>query len=397
MKKKLAVLLIAAMSVGIVSACGSDKETTEESQAVETEVGTEAETVVDGAETETTDTVTEANVLLKDYVVEDYVTLNEYKGMAITLTKYTVTDADVDSYISSILSGYGNKEGLAIMDRAVQEGDTVNINYSGKLDGVAFQGGTDDSEAGTNLGIGSHTFIAGFEEGLVGVKPGETVDLNLTFPEDYAPNPDLAGKETVFTVTVNGIAPTLEELTDEMVVLLNEETTTVEAYKQSVKTMLTEEAELQFENSYDALVEDEVIQKLLTECEFKELPEELVQKYLGNIITNTNSTASMYGMDLESYVAAAYGTDYTAFEAMARMWAEQSAQQALVFQAIANQENLNVDDATLEEELQTYAESYGYESPEELGEDIGENYREYLMFMNVVDFLRENAQVTVEE
>lgn len=385
MKKKLAVLLITAMTVSMISACGTDKEKTEEGQTVESTTEAEGSTQTEDVET----------VLLKDYDVESIVSLNEYKGMTVELTKPTVTDAEVDSYITDVLSNYGGKEEYAIMDRAVAEGDTVNINYSGKLDGVAFEGGTDDSEEGTNLGIGSNTFIDGFEEGLIGVMPGETVDLNLTFPENYQ-STDLAGKETVFTVTVNGIAPTVKDLTDEMAAKLNEETATVEAYKQSVMTMLTEEAEAEFESSYDSNVEDALIQKLVQECTYTELPEEIVTQYKTTIENNMTQAASMYGMDLDSYIMAAYGVSYDAFEVEMVTWAENSAKQAMAFQAIANKENLNVDDAKLAEELETYAQNYGYESVDELGADMGEDYREYLMFINVLDYLKENAQVTVQ-
>ena len=385
MKKKLTVMLIMAMTVSMLSACGADKEKTEEgqTQSVETESSTA------GADTESAETI-----LLKDYDVESCVALNEYKGMAVTLEKPVVTDADVESYITSVLSNYGGKEEFAIMDRAVEEGDTVNINYSGKLDGVAFEGGTDDSEEGTNLGIGSNSFIDGFEDGLIGVMPGETVDLNLTFPENYQ-STDLAGKETVFTVTVNGIAPTVADLTGEMAVALNEETATVDAYKKSVMEMLTEEAQAEFDSSYDASVEDALIQKIMDECTFTELPDEVVTKYRNTIVSSMTQTAAMYQMDLESYAAAAYGS-YEEFENMMNIWAENSAKQAIAFQAIANKENLNVDDTKLAEELETYAQNYGYESADALGEDMAEDYREYLMFMDVLDFLRDNAQVTVE-
>ena len=378
MKRKLAVLLLTAMSVCVISACGSEK--TEENQTQTAETEAEAETEI---------------VLLKDYDAESYVTLNEYHGIPITLTKPTVSEEDVDSYIATRLSSLGGDENFAVMDRAVEEGDTVNINYVGTLDGVAFDGGTDDSEAGTNLGVGSNTFIDGFEEGLIGVKPGETVDLNLTFPENYQ-SEELAGKETVFTVTVNGIAPTLEDLTDEMAAKLNEETTTVAAYKESVKTMLTEEAEADFESSYDSNVEDALIQKLVEECTFTELPEDIVTKYKNTIETNMSQTATMYGMDLESYVAAAYGVSYEEFQNVVTTWAENSAKQAMAFQAIANKENIVIDDTKLAEELEVYAQNYGYESADELGADVAEDYREYLMFMGVMDYLKENAQVTVE-
>lgn len=392
MKKKLAILVTAAMTAGMISACGSDAGKTEESQTqtTESEAGTETGTEA-GAET---GTESAAAVVLKDLDVESYVTLNDYSAMAVTIQKPTIGDEDVDAYIADVLSKSGNVEGVAVMDRAVKEGDTVNINYVGTLDGVAFEGGTDDSEAGTNLGIGSGAFIEGFEEGLIGATPGETVELNLTFPENYT-NAEMAGKETVFTVEVNGIAPA--ELTEEMVPLLNEETATIEEYRQFVLDTLTEEAQTQFDNSYDSYVEDAVIQKLVEECTYAEVPAELTAKYNTNITKNLTSTASMYGLDLETYASYVYGMNKEAFGELLNSWAEQSAQQALAFQAIANKENLNVSDETLEEGLQTQAETYGYESAEDfLAGSSKEEYREYLMFNGVLEYLTKNAQVTVE-
>ncbi len=392
MKKKIAVLLFTAMSVGVISACGTDKGTTEETQTQTIESSAEAETE---SGTEAVQGESTPNVLIRDYNVEDYVTLNEYQNMEVTVSKPVVDDDTVERYITSRLSTYGGKKEFAVMDRAVKDGDTVNINYVGTLDGVAFEGGTDDSEAGTNLGIGSHSFIDGFEEGLIGAMPGDTVELNLTFPEGYQ-NADLAGKATVFTVTVNGIAPTAAELTDAMAASLDEENPTADGYRQAVKDMLTEEAQTEFDSSYDSYVEDALIQKLVEECIYKELPEELIAKYQSNFLNNMAQTAAGYSMDLESYISAAYRMEYAEFETLTRTWAESSAKQAMAFQAIANKENLNVDDATLETELNTYAQSYGYESSADLPADISEDYREYLMFMSVLDYLKEGAQVTVE-
>lgn len=382
MKKKIAVFIFAMMSVGVLNACGSDKGAADE-PSTQTESSTEG-------------TNTASDVLIKDYDVENYVTLCDYQNMAVTVKKPVVDEQMIDSYISSKLSAYGGKEEFAVTDRAVEQGDTVNINYSGKLDGVAFDGGTDDSEEGTNLLIGSGSFIPGFEDGLVGVMPGETVDLTLTFPETYKNNPDLAGKETVFTVTVNGIAPTAAELTDALAASLDAENPTVDKYKESVKAMLVSETELEFENYYSTLVENAIVDKMLKECVFAEVPEELITRYRTNYINNTTQSAAAYGMDLETYVAAAYQMEYEEFEKQTQVWAEDSAKQALAFQAIANKENLNIDDETLAAELDAYAKNYGYESAADLPQDIGEDYREYLTFMAVLDYLSENAQVTVE-
>lgn len=144
-----------------------------------------------------------AKELLKatDYKVEKYVKLNDYMNMTVELSKdYTVSDADIQSYIEYLMSMYPSYE---VSDKkTVESGDVVNIDYVGKIDGEEFSGG---SATGQHLEIGSGSFIDGFEDGLIGKNVGETVELNLTFPEDYTNNTDLAGKAVVFTVTINSI------------------------------------------------------------------------------------------------------------------------------------------------------------------------------------------------
>ena len=216
MKNKLiTACLIGMMAIG-VSACG-DKTAADGGQGTQaaTEAGTTAQTENAGQTESASQTETDAAPSLldaervsdrEDYVgledldIDAYVTLNDYKNMKVSVYKPEPTDEDIEQYINSqLLNGY-------ITDRAVQNGDVANIDYEGKKDGVAFAGGTDK---GYDLAIGSGSFIPGFEEQLVGVMPGETVDLDLTFPENY-PEPTLAGQPVVFTVTVNGIAETME-------------------------------------------------------------------------------------------------------------------------------------------------------------------------------------------
>ena len=161
--------------------------------------------------------------------VEQYVTLGEYKGLQVTVTEPAVDDATLETELESVYFANVTAENGGITDRAVAEGDTINLDYEGKKDGVAFSGGT---AAGASLTIGSGQFIAGFEEGLVGVKPGETVDLDLTFPEEYH-SADLAGQAVVFTVTVNYIQPT--EMEDSVVAGMGiDNVTNLEELKQNV-------------------------------------------------------------------------------------------------------------------------------------------------------------------
>lgn len=387
MKKKFVCFLMTAMMAGMLSACGSTKTEEEGQTQIQTESGT-------GTENETGTKEQTEEIVLKDLDVESHVTLNEYKGMSVTLQKPAVSDEEVDAFINSAVRALGGTEGAAIMDRAVEEGDVVNINYAGTMDGVAFEGGTDASEDGTDLEIGAGGFIPGFEDGIIGVMPGETVEVNVTFPEDYYE--DMAGKDAVFEITVNGIAPS--ELTEELLPYLNEETTTIEEYRQSVYDSLMEDKQAEFDYYYDSQVEDALISALVEECSYTDIPEALVEKYYANIVNNITSAASMYGMDLETYGQLAYGmSEYADFDNMMKEWAEQSTKQSLAFQAIANKENLNISDEKLDEELETYVADAGYESVDAFLQGASkEEYREYLMFTAVLDFLRENAKVTVE-
>lgn len=388
MKKKLLYFLAVAMTAVMLSACGKDtSEKTEGSEAAGTENADAGE--------EKTDTDVQTDwTALKDMDVENRVTLNEYTSMAVTLQGPSVSEEEVDAYIASAVGALGGKEGAAIMDRAVEKGDTVNINYVGTVDGVAFEGGTDDSEAGTDLKIGAGGFVPGFEDGIIGVMPGETVDVDVTFPEDY--HEELAGKDAVFAITVNGIAPS--ELTEELVPFLNDELTTIEEYRKFVYDSLMENKQAEFDYYYDNQVEDAMISTLIAECTYTDVPEELVERYYTNIVNNLTTTANMYGVDLETYGSVVYGmTEYADFEEMMKSWAEQSAKQAIAFQAIANKEDLNINDEKLDEELESSAASYGLASVDEfLNGGSKEEYREYLMFENVINFLKESVQVTVE-
>ncbi len=200
MKKTFVLMCMAGAVTASVAACGkSDKEaqqTSQTAEVLETDSASE-ESADSGTQTEEESAGgREDYVELQDLDIEEYITLADYKSMKVSAVRPAVDDETVTQYIDSeLLVG-------KITDRAVEEGDVADIDFVGKKDGVAFEGGT---AAGYMLTIGSGGFIPGFEEGLVGVMPGETVDLNLTFPENYKKNPDLAGQEVVFSVKVNSI------------------------------------------------------------------------------------------------------------------------------------------------------------------------------------------------
>ncbi|MBQ7304736.1 MAG: trigger factor, partial [Clostridia bacterium] len=181
------------------------------------------------------------------------VELGQYKGLEVEITKQTVTEDDINARIEQDRQKAART--IDVDDRAVEEGDTVNLDYSGSVDGVAFQGGT---AQGQTLKIGSHQFIPGFEEQMVGMAIGEEKDLDVTFPEQYH-SEELAGKAAVFHVKVNGIQKTeMPELDDDFAADVSD-FDTFEAYKANIVKELEERAEknndVTFEN---ALVEKAV-------------------------------------------------------------------------------------------------------------------------------------------
>ena len=175
-------------------------------------------------------------------------TLGEYKGLTLT----SVSQATVDAELSSILESYTE---YAEVDRTAQEGDTVNINFVGTLNGVAFEGGKAENHG---LVLGSHSFIDTFEDQIIGHVAGDEFDVNVTFPEQYHSD-DLAGKPAVFKVKVNEIkAKELPELNDEFAQDVSEFDTLAE-YKEDIKARLVKEKEAEAKRTK----EDEAIAKII--------------------------------------------------------------------------------------------------------------------------------------
>jgi len=319
---------------------------------------------------------------LKDIKVDKYVTLGEYKGLSVSVEPVSVPDAQVEEAVLNMYTGSFPEE-KGVKDRAVVVGDTVNIDYVGKKDDVAFQGGT---AQGSLLTIGSGRFIDGFEDGLVGVMPGETVDLNLTFPEKYD-NAELAGAEVVFTVTVNYIIP--EEMDAAVIADMGlENVTDAQGLRQYAYDFLYSYAE----SVYNSNKESAVLNAFINSCVFEELPDNMLKKYEELARTNIQSAAGSAGTSPDNYTLNYYGMSFENFVAE---YAVEALRQNLAMQAVANRENLNISDEELDSMLLDYATQAGYDSIEEyIGETSREDFREYFMYEKVFDFLVENAVVT---
>lgn len=377
MKKFITTITVLALSASVLAGCGKSADSGESTQAAtesSTETGTQAETG--------TETVEYGDDAYVDGInVGDYVTLGEYKGIEVTAEAPAVTDEYLQSYIDYVLQS--NMVTTDITDRAVQNGDFTNIDYEGKIDGVAFDGGT---AQGYDLEIGSGSFIPGFEDGLIGAAIGETRDVTVTFPESY-PSEEVAGKEAVFTVTVNSIhTETIPELTDELVKGLEGNCSTVDEYRQYAYELLMEDEQ----STHDSNAQMDILAKVVENSEFKEPPAEMVTRYYDRIKSNMSSYAAMYGYDLESFMAATGSSEEQLQES-----AEQASREIIAMKAIADAENLNVTDEDMDEELAKNAGDYGYEDVEEYKKALDlKGYKEYMMTEKVLSFLFDNAVIT---
>lgn len=353
MRKNKAGLAAVLLSVGMLTACGKSTETNED---------------------------------LKQMKVERYVTLGDYSNLSISVPAAAVDQARWDELLLAVYQGSVTADNGGITDRAVETGDTVLIDYEGKQDGVAFEGG---KAVNANLTIGSGSFIDGFEDGLVGVMPGETVDLELTFPETYNPNPALAGQKVVFTVTVHCILPGADEMEDAVVASMEiENVGTVEELRQYVHDYLMEEAE----TNYTYNVQDALINAIMDDSEFQELPQTFLDSYRDICLAGIGNVAASYNVTVEAFVNYYYNMSS---EDYLDRYSEMQAKQEVLMQAIANREGLAVSDEELQEKLGEYAADGGFESVEAMvGERSQEEYRNFFMTEKVLDYLADTAEIT---
>ena len=357
-KWKIAAIFLAAALSATAAGCGgkADSETaaTEESMA----------------ETE-------------EYVAESSVKLGEYKGISVTVSEASVTDEEVQNQIQQVLN---SKAEYIEVDRAAQTGDQVNIDYKGLLDGVAFDGGTAE---GYDLTLGSGSFIDGFEDGLVGAVKGEKRDLNLTFPEEYPNNPDLAGKAVVFEVTVNEVKERIvPELTDEFVALVSPDDGTVEKYRESMRENLLEQKQLAIDNQRDTDILNKVVDNAEIVCSTSSIDEAYDTQ-----LKAYNNMLSSYGVDLATY-ASLIGSDEDSFKKEIREEAKEMAKQSLVLNEIAKQENITIND----DDKEALAKRYGYDSLDAMLQNDNidqEMVDETALMQKTLDFLVENANISV--
>ncbi|MCQ2452419.1 MAG: trigger factor [Oscillospiraceae bacterium] len=275
------------------------------------------------------------------------VTVGEYKGIHAEKPAVEVTEIDIDGEIEK--ERYKNARMETITNRPVINGDTVNLDYCGTLDGVAFEGGTAENY---ELKIGSGSFIPGFEEKMQGMMTGDERDLELTFPTEYH-SEELAGKDVIFHVKVNEIkAQVMPEVDDEFVKDVSEFDTVAE-YRESLKKDLTAQKEASAQTTF----ESNVMEKLIETVE-GEIPDAYVDQFIDNQVTNMSQSLSQYGMTVEQYCQM-MGTTLDAFRENMRPNAEKSAKSTLALEKTVEAENFEISDEELDEGYQDLASAYG--------------------------------------
>lgn len=314
-----------------------------------------------------------------------YCDLPEYKGLEYEETKSTVTDADVKTKIDSLLQQYATK--TQVKEGTVKEGDNVNIDFVGSIDGVEFDGGNSNG-AGYDLTLGSGSMIPGFEDGIMGHKVGETFNIKATFPENYGKE-NLNGKEADFKVTINYMTDTqLPEYNDAFVASYTDATTVLE-YEDSVRKDLVE----QYEKSDKSANESAVMQVLVEKTTYNEYPQKEMQDLIDQSIAQQEKAASQYGYSLGDYVTARYGfRSEDDFREYVQGLAEDYMKEKIAVCAVAKDAGITVTKEEVDDYKKTVMDYYGYDSS-----TLEENYSSedlvyYALAQKVVDYLLENGK-----
>ena len=314
-----------------------------------------------------------------------YVTLGKYKGMEVDKEIGKVEDADLQNRIDEILQESSTVE--QIKEGTVADGDTVNIDYVGKVDGVAFDNGT---AQGQSLTIGSGSYIEGFESGLIGAKVGDTVTVNVTFPENYGVD-DLNGKDATFDVTINYIEgeTKIPEWTDEFVRSVSEYDTTKE-YESQLKVELQQE----LEETEEYTLQANILTKLVNESEFSSLPEDLVTARADSMTSYYQDYAKQNNIEYADFLSQQFGMTEDEFNEQVRTTSENSVKQTVATYAVAEKEDLIPSGSDLEEKELAIIQKYGYQTLDDFAADYGDDYALQLVIRDeVLNFIEENAVI----
>lgn len=315
--------------------------------------------------------------------VKPEVELGAYKGIEVEKRAYNVTDDEVDAAIAQLQEGVAR---IVDVDRPVENGDTVNLDYSGSVDGVKFDGGT---AQGQTLTIGSGQFIPGFEEQMVGMAVGEEKDIEVTFPEEYHAE-NLAGKKAVFAVKVNGIqVKELPTLDDEFAKDVSEYDT-LEALRDAKRQELLEQAE----KNAKIQKENDVVRKAVENATV-EVPDAMVERQIDSFLQDMGYRLQMQGISLEDYLKYT-NTEISALRDQYRADAALRVKSQLVLEAISKAEAIEATPEEIGDKVAEYAKQFGNMTAEDFEKNLQADDRQYFADQVVVEktlaLLVENAK-----
>ncbi len=321
---------------------------------------------------------------------ESKVTLGEYKGITYKPLSVEVSDTEVQAALNQVVSA----ETTYLTDRTrkgteVKDGDWLRIDYTGKLkdSDQTFSGG---SAKDKRLQIGSGKFIPGFEDALIGQKVGEIAVINVTFPTDYAVNPDMAGKEVVFMVTIHEVLMAkVPELTDALIEKYTEGAhKTIASYKSYVTEYLKQEKETKAKEA----ARETILKKVISNASFDYVNKDDVKEYEKKVLSYYEAIAKRFSVSLETYVSYYYDKTMDEFNEDIHSIAESTVKEQLVLEKIAEKENITLSDEQYQSMLQNYMERYNYEDKEAMEKDYTiENLRKSMIYDLTIDFLIANA------
>ena len=327
-----------------------------------------------------------------DYDLTKYIKIGDYKGIEYLAPEdIKVSEDEINERIEEDLEEAKYLDDVA--DGKVHDGNTLNIDFAGTIDGESFEGGTSE---GFTLEVGSGSMIDGFESGLIGESVGETVTLDIEFPEEYPNNPDLAGKPVTFDVTINSckeyVTPDVEKYVKD-----KGEYESVNAYKDAVEKEIYNEKEADQLEEIKAYMWAEV----MATAEVIEYPEKEIEAYKEDVISRMNEYAEENSMTFEDLVETSYDLTVDEFYDQLQTGAEQNAKEQMVVYMIAREEGLEISNDEYKEFIEKQLEAIGY-TEKQFEEYTGSSYvdyvggedyvKYYMLYEKVVTLIYENGK-----
>lgn len=334
-----------------------------------------------------------------NYDLSKYVKVGNYKGLEYASQKASVTDEEVDVEIQRRLQKAAKTENSKT--GKVENGDTINISFVGKIDGKEFEGGSSES---TDITVGTTQMIDGFVEGLIGKNVGESVTLNLKFPDDYGKT-DLQGKAVEFKVTINSKKKISVPKLNTEFVKKNSKFTTVKEYKEGVKKELLN----QKQKSIDSTVKQELWSRIIDKSKAKKYPEKELNEAMSQankLEESYKAQAQNYGMEWETYLKTVMRTDKKGFEKLKQEYAKNIVFNRMVMYSIARSENISLSNREYKKEILKILEDNGYDEEsfkKAFGKDIEtyadeQNWRQKILFDKVLDkVMKDGKKVSQKE